>query len=64
MRVPNGSFVVFLTWRAKTAETSSGRPMSTYGSWMKGATLPQIGQVLRHRDLATAALYAKVDLAS
>jgi len=29
----------------------------------QGATLPQIGQVLRHRDLATTALYAKVDLA-
>jgi site-specific recombinase XerD len=30
----------------------------------QGATLPQIGQVLRHRDLATTALYAKVDLAA
>ena len=28
----------------------------------QGATLPQIGQVLRHRDLATTAVYAKVDL--
>ena len=26
-----------------------------------GATLPEIGQVLRHRDLATTAVYAKVD---
>ena len=29
----------------------------------QGATLPQIGQVLRHRDLATTGAYAKVDLA-
>ena len=28
----------------------------------RGAALPEIGQVLRHRDLATTALYAKVDL--
>lgn len=28
----------------------------------QGATLPHIGQVLRHRDLATTAVYAKVDL--
>ena len=27
----------------------------------QGATLPEIGQVLRHRDLATTAVYAKVD---
>ncbi len=27
----------------------------------RGATLPEIGQVLRHRDLATTAVYAKVD---
>jgi site-specific recombinase XerD len=27
----------------------------------QGARLPEIGQVLRHRDLATTALYAKVD---
>ena len=29
----------------------------------QGATLPQIGLVLRHKDLATTAAYAKVDLA-
>jgi integrase/recombinase XerD len=29
----------------------------------RGAALPEIGQVLRHRDLATTAVYAKVDLA-
>jgi len=29
----------------------------------QGATLPQIGLVLRHRDLATTAAYAKVDVA-
>lgn len=29
-----------------------------------GATLTQIGQVLRHRDRATTCIYAKVDLAS
>lgn len=28
----------------------------------RGAALPEIGQVLRHRDLATTAVYAKVDL--
>lgn len=28
----------------------------------RGAALPEIGQVLRHRDLATTATYAKVDL--
>ena len=28
----------------------------------RGATLPDISQVLRHRDLATTAVYAKVDL--
>jgi site-specific recombinase XerD len=28
----------------------------------QGATLPDISQVLRHRDLATTAVYAKVDL--
>jgi len=26
-----------------------------------GATLPEIGQVLRHRSLLTTAIYAKVD---
>ncbi len=30
----------------------------------RGATLPAIGQVLRHRDLATTAVYAKVDHAT
>jgi integrase/recombinase XerD len=30
----------------------------------EGATLPEIGQVLRHRELATTALYARVDHAS
>ena len=29
----------------------------------RGAALPEIGQVLRHRDLASTAVYAKVDLA-
>lgn len=29
-----------------------------------GATLPEIGEVLRHRDLATTAVYAKVDRAA
>jgi site-specific recombinase XerD len=28
----------------------------------RGASLVDIGQVLRHRDLATTAIYAKVDL--
>jgi site-specific recombinase XerD len=26
-----------------------------------GASLPEVGQVLRHRQLATTAIYAKVD---
>ena len=26
-----------------------------------GATLPEVGQVLRHRSLLTTAIYAKVD---
>lgn len=30
----------------------------------QGAVLPEISQVLRHRDLATTATYAKVDLVS
>jgi len=30
----------------------------------RGAALPEIGQVLRHRDLATTAVYAKVDRAA
>jgi site-specific recombinase XerD len=30
----------------------------------QGAAQPEIGQVLRHRDLATTAVYAKVDLAA
>jgi len=30
----------------------------------RGAGLAAIGQVLRHQDLATTALYAKVDLAT
>jgi site-specific recombinase XerD len=30
----------------------------------RGAALPEISQVLRHRDLATTAVYAKVDLAA
>jgi len=30
----------------------------------KGATLVEVSQVLRHRDLATTAIYAKVDFAS
>ena len=29
-----------------------------------GATLVEVSQILRHRDLATTAVYAKVDLAS
>lgn len=28
----------------------------------QGATLPQIGRVLRHRDVSTTAIYAKVDM--
>jgi site-specific recombinase XerD len=27
-----------------------------------GASLPEIGQILRHRNLDTTAIYAKVDL--
>lgn len=30
----------------------------------RGATLTQVSQILRHQDLATTAIYAKVDLAS
>lgn len=30
----------------------------------RGAALPEISQVLRHRDLASMAVYAKVDLAA
>ena len=30
----------------------------------QGAALPDISQVLRHRDLATTQVYAKVDLAA
>jgi len=30
----------------------------------RGFTLPEIGQVLRQRDLATTAVYAKVDYAA
>ena len=30
----------------------------------RGATLVEVSQVLRHRDLATTAIYAKVDLGS
>lgn len=30
----------------------------------QGVALPDIGQVLRHRDMATTAMYAKVDLAA
>jgi site-specific recombinase XerD len=30
----------------------------------RGATLVEVGQILRHRDLATTAVYAKVDLGS
>jgi site-specific recombinase XerD len=29
-----------------------------------GATLPEVGQVLRHRRAATTAIYAKVDRAA
>lgn len=32
------------------------------GMLRRGAALPEISQVLRHRDLATTAVYAKVDL--
>ena len=35
----------------------------TYVSVISGASLVDISQVLRHRDLATTAIYAKVDLA-
>lgn len=28
----------------------------------RGASLIEVGQVLRHRDIATTAIYAKVDL--
>ena len=30
----------------------------------RGATIIEVSQVLRHRDLATTAIYAKVDLAT
>ncbi|MGD0560514.1 MAG: hypothetical protein ABSA93_36795 [Streptosporangiaceae bacterium] len=30
----------------------------------RGTRLPEISQVLRHRDLATTAIYAKVDMES
>jgi site-specific recombinase XerD len=30
----------------------------------RGAALPEISKVLRHRDLASTAVYAKVDLAA
>jgi site-specific recombinase XerD len=30
----------------------------------QGASLPEIGQILRHRSSQTTAIYAKVDLAS
>ena len=29
----------------------------------KGATLPEIGEILRHRQVDTTAIYAKVDFA-
>ena len=37
-----------------------GKPLPT--SFRQGAGLVAISQVLRHQDLATTALYAKVDL--
>jgi integrase/recombinase XerD len=30
----------------------------------RGATMVEVSQVLRHRDLATTAIYAKVDFAT
>ena len=42
--------------------TGCGMPWQL--SFRRGAGLAAIGQVLRHQDLATTALYAKVDLAA
>jgi site-specific recombinase XerD len=30
----------------------------------RGASLPEIGDVLRHQDLGTTSIYAKVDVAA
>ena len=49
--------------RAGVAEASAHRLRHTAATEMlrHGARLTEIGQVLRHRDVATTALYAKVD---
>ena len=39
-----------------------GNPLPT--SLRRGATITEVSQVLRHRDLATTVIYAKVDFAA
>lgn len=51
--------------RGDLPEVAARRLRHTFASELLregGASLTEIGQVLRHRDLATTAIYAKVDL--
>ena len=50
--------------RAQLAPVNAHRLRHTAATDMlrAGASLPEVGQVLRHRQLATTAIYAKVDL--
>ncbi len=52
--------------RAGLPRVGAHRLRHTVASQMlqAGATLPEIGQVLRHREAKTTAIYAKVDLRS
>jgi integrase/recombinase XerD len=50
-------------WRAGIADTGTHRFRHSLATGMlaRGARLSEIGEILRHRDLETTALYAKVD---
>jgi site-specific recombinase XerD len=53
-------------WRAGLADTGTHRFRHSLATEMlaRGAPLAEIGEILRHRDLETTALYAKVDRAA
>jgi integrase/recombinase XerD len=50
-------------WRAGLADTGTHRFRHSLATDMlaRGAPMAEIGEILRHRDLETTALYAKVD---
>jgi integrase/recombinase XerD len=53
-------------WRSGLADTGTHRFRHSLATDMlaAGAPMAEIGEILRHRDLETTALYAKVDVAA